>query len=73
MVAAEVAASAKLKRWSVRAWPLVQVEISFKDGEPVTEKAVYEFLEAPLRLRVVRIDLEGAEWVTRYDNAMRVP
>lgn len=55
-------------------WKIVQVEIKFKDGEPVSEKAVYESAERPRMLRTRKISVSGSLPLTvLWETTNKIP
>jgi len=58
----------------IEGWHIVQVEIRFKDGEAVSEKAVYEHTERPRMLRIRSINVAGDEILSvNWDVTNKMP
>ena len=55
-------------------WMVIQVEIKFKDGEPVSEQAVYEHPDWPSRMRIRKIFVDSDGFMSEaFDVTNEVP
>jgi len=59
----------------IEGWDIIQVEIKFTDGMPVSEKAVYEHRDKPRKLRARKISFNEASdgWEVSWDTVNEVP